>query len=47
MAKGSRFYLEVNLFHALPALYSDGFMQYTFSIVHTMLYSVQYSIFHK
>ena len=35
MAKGSRSYrlfLEVDLFHVLPALYSDEFIEYTFQI---------------
>ena len=39
MAKGScscRLFLEVALFHALPALYIDGFMEYTNNDVHFM-----------
>ena len=26
--------LEVDLFHAMPALYSDGFMKYTYNVDH-------------
>ena len=45
VSRSCRLFLEVDLFHALPAMYRDGFMEHTYTILYIVLYYIYSNAF--